>query len=89
MCIARWFGGGNGAASNAAAAAAQSELQMAQTQQQQAAAAVAASNLDTEASRTAAELALRKANASQGFSTTIFGGQQQTPSVAYKALFGA
>jgi hypothetical protein len=87
MCIARWFGGGGNAA---ATLAAQQQLAIAQQQQSQAAAAVAASKLDTESSRTAAEALMRKANVSQGFSSTLFGGGQQgAPSVAYKSLFGA
>ena len=82
MCVAKWFAGSNNAA--------EAQLALAQQQQQQASAAVAASNLDTEASRTAAEAAMRKANVAQGFSSTVFGGAQSAPAgaVAYKALFG-
>ena len=83
MCISNLFG-------NSDALAAQ-QLQIAQQQQQQAQASIAAANLDTEQSRTAAEATMRKAAASQGFSSTIFGGatQQQSAPVAYKALFGS
>ena len=87
MCVVRWFGGGGG---NGAAQAAQAELAIAQQQQQQSAAAVAASKLDTESARQASEAVLRKANVSQGFSSTLFGGAQGQPqAVAYKSLFGS
>jgi hypothetical protein len=81
MCIQKWFGGGGDDA-------AQQQLALAKQQQQQAAAAIANSNLDTESSRVAAEQALRKAAASQGFSSTLFGGTQQGASVGFKALTG-
>jgi hypothetical protein len=83
VCIAKWFGigGDSGVAAQ--------QLAIAQQQQQQAQAAVANANLDTESSRSAAEAEMRKAAASQGFSSTVFGtGTTAAPAVAYKALFG-
>lgn len=84
MCIANLFGDGG------ASALAAQQLKIAQQQQQQAQASIASANLDTEQSRTAAEATMRKAAASQGFASTIFGsGQPQTSPVAFKALFGS
>ena len=85
MCISKWFGGGGDGGAAAAA------LQLANQQQAQSAAAIASAGLDTEQSRQAAEATLRKAAASQGFSSTLFGTGQSnpSPSVAYKTLFGA
>ena len=79
MC---WFkGSDNGLAAQ--------QLAIAQQQQQQAAAAVANSNMDTEASRVAAEATMRRAAASQGFDSTVGTGSRSAPaSVGYKVLFG-
>jgi hypothetical protein len=80
MCIANLFGSNK---------LAEQQLAIAQQQQKDAQAAIAASNLDTESSRTAAEQQMRRAAASQGFASTLFGpGSSTGGSVGFKTLFG-
>lgn len=84
MCFANWFKPNNQGDGGAGAA-----LALAQQQQKDAAASIAAANLDTESSRSAAEQALRKAAASQGFASTIMGGGTGAPAATgFKQLFG-
>lgn len=82
------FGGGGGGQSQQMNLLLQlAQLQQAQKAQAAAAAQIASANLDTESSHVAAEGRLRRANLAQGFTDSLFGGQQ-TGNVGTKLLFG-
>lgn len=93
MCgIKNLFGGGGGGASaqmqQALLLQAIGQQQAAQQAQAAAAAQIAAANLDSEGARRAGEDRIRRANAAQGFLSSVLGGAQPRASAGQKMLFG-